>query len=206
MGQWVRLFAVKPLATRRRRQLLQERRQLLAGNGTQAAGAFLPLTPALLEIKRQAEALGLDLPEHSLSSGSGSGSGSSVGGGGDRVVAAGANGSLDAYLYGNNAANSGSRQFSGDRVRFLSRCGGRSVALHAANAAQALWAFSLMPLAVLHAFFLACLPASNAAMPASTHASLPVLQGVCGGRRLDRAGAPAAVRHPDSLAGLGVPL
>lgn len=137
----MRLFAVKPLATRRRRQLLQERRQLLAGNGTQAAGGFLPLTPGLLEIKRQAEALGLDLPEHSLSSGS------SAGAGGDRVVAAGANGSLDAYLYGNNAADSGARQFSGDRVRFLSRCGGLSDAMHAASAAHDLAALSLMPVA-----------------------------------------------------------
>ena len=122
----MRLFAVKPLATRRRRQLLQERRQALAVNGTKAAGGFLPLTPGLLEIKRQAEALGLDRPEHSSTS---SGSvGSSAGTGGDRVVAAGANGSLDAYLYGDNAADSGSRQFSGDRIRFLSRCSGCSVA------------------------------------------------------------------------------
>ena len=108
-GQWVRLFARSPLGT--------ARRILLSGPGGRRAGVpepqpaaapsgggdsgwnstqagFLPLPLAFIEGRQQALELGLDKDEHGASG----------------VQTAVADGTLDAYLYGQNAVGSGSSE------------------------------------------------------------------------------------------------
>lgn len=88
-----------------------------SGGATQQAnrqaseGGLLPLPNGLAEDVRDAAALGLFLPEE----------GNITGNGTDRAPALAAPGTLDAYIYGQNAVDSGSVPFSGERVRFASR-------------------------------------------------------------------------------------
>lgn len=107
-GQWVRLFARAPSATARR--ALQAQQPAVAGKAEAEAAAaragggsmgstapprgFLPLPQAFIEGREQVQELGLDRPEQLNVT---------VGGG---VQAAMADGTLDAYLYGNNAVDS----------------------------------------------------------------------------------------------------
>lgn len=106
VGTWVRLFAEKPLAVAPatqagRRLLAGERRggrQPLQALGGALGGAapYLPLSDAVAAALQQAAGAGLgEHDEH-------------VGADSSRPAAASAAGTLDAYLYGENAADSGS--------------------------------------------------------------------------------------------------
>ena len=138
VGKWVRLFAQQPNGRGRRRLLQEEprmqqpeqpgperrQRALLQGKplaqeqpappqrkqagprplgnqttaaavGIKGGGGSLPLPAAFIEGRRQAIELGLGMPEHA------------EGG----VQAADADGTLNSYLYGNNAADSGPREW-----------------------------------------------------------------------------------------------
>ena len=67
-----------------------------AAAGDKGAGGMLPLPAAFIEGRRQAIELGLGMPEHATEGG---------------VRAADADGTLNSYLYGNNAADSGPREW-----------------------------------------------------------------------------------------------
>lgn len=120
-GRWIRLFSALPLAGSRRALLAAgdgsptaaARRLLQGGNVSSSASApprmcgplsdrtpCRPATAAVLSWKREAEALGLDRPEHEPRPGAGSSSGGGV-------STASAQGTLDAYIFYENAADSG---------------------------------------------------------------------------------------------------
>lgn len=93
-------------------------RRLLAANATAVAPSavaqpgkpapgprFRPLTLGMLEAKRDAEELGLGLPEGDFD-----GEDEAADGSGGRAPALAAGGTLDAYIYGNNAVDSGSSE------------------------------------------------------------------------------------------------
>lgn len=104
-GQWIRLFARSPLGTARRALLssLGGRRagvpqpqpaaaSSAGGSRNSTQAGFLPLPQAFIEGQQQVLELGLDQDEHGASG----------------VQTAVADGTLDAYLYGQNAVDSGS--------------------------------------------------------------------------------------------------
>ncbi|KAL4433787.1 hypothetical protein ABPG75_000228 [Micractinium tetrahymenae] len=91
VGQWVRIFARSPSRVASRRGLLQEQAEPRR---------------AFVDGQKDAEAMGLNREEH-LHPGQG-------------VVTAAGDGTLDAYLYGENLASSAS-PYSGERIRFASR-------------------------------------------------------------------------------------
>lgn len=67
------------------------------------------VTEAMWEWKREAEALGLDQPEDaSEAEGSSVGAAATDDGSGEQATAASAQGTMDAYMYGENAVDSGS--------------------------------------------------------------------------------------------------
>lgn len=128
VGRWIRLFATKPLADSRRTLLAGDAvggvavdgselaavpaRRLLTGNVSSTASATpsmcgppadrspcRPATAAVLSWRREAEALGLDRPEHEAPGAVHSGDGG--------VGTASAQGTLDAYIFMENAADSG---------------------------------------------------------------------------------------------------
>lgn len=126
VGRWIRLFAAQPLAVSRRGLLSGEAagcaagklgtaarlpaRRLLAGNASSAGSGprrmcgpagdrqpCRPVTESVLSWQRAAQALGLDRPEEGAPL---------LSGGGDSGTAS-APGTLDAYLYMENAVDSG---------------------------------------------------------------------------------------------------
>ena len=104
IGNWIRLFAAKPTADAAQRITKRRLRKeglggtvsatSLEAGGSAAADVTLPLTPAMEEGMHQAQTLGLDQIENEDN-------------GGDLVHAYQADGTLDAYLYYNNAVDSG---------------------------------------------------------------------------------------------------
>ncbi|KAL4427839.1 hypothetical protein ABPG75_001928 [Micractinium tetrahymenae] len=148
VGQWVRLWASNPLKTRRGHSLLKapavteqgraaalgaqaERVAALRTNARRlqaTADGFLPLSPAMEEAWRQAQAchvctLLCFLPVACLlgRTGPGAGPARAPGAAIRGVGIASADGTLDAYIFGENMVSSGSEPFPLERIRFVSR-------------------------------------------------------------------------------------